>query len=114
MAARRSESSSRPRRPPATTPEARENQLIALAYDAAEREMANGTASSQVITHFLKLGTERERLEREKLAHENELLKARKEALVAGASSQELYEAAIAAFRGYAPSSVPDEEVYDD
>lgn len=56
---------------PAMTPKARENQMIALAMDAAERQLLDGSASSQVITHFLKLGTERERLEREKLEKEN-------------------------------------------
>ena len=105
----------RARRAPATTPEARENQLIALAYDAAERDMLEGKASSQVITHFLKLGTAREQLERQKLEHETELLRARKESLEASNNSHELYEQAIRAFKGYRGS--PDEEVeefYDD
>ena len=60
---------------PVLSPEARENQLISLAMDRAEEKLLNGTASSQLITHFLKLGTEKERLEREKLAKENELTK---------------------------------------
>lgn len=51
------------RRPPASTPEARENQLIALAVDLAEKQLANGTASAQVINHYLKLGSSREKLE---------------------------------------------------
>lgn len=113
--ARKSQSSQRPRRPPARSPEARENQLIALAYDAAEKDMLAGTASSQVITHFLKLGTAREQLERVKLEHETELLRARKEQLDATTNSQELYEKAIQAFRGY--RGTPDEaegEYYDD
>ena len=53
------------RRPPATTPEARENQMIALAVDLAERQLLEGTASSQVITHYLKLGSTKERIEKE-------------------------------------------------
>ena len=55
------------RRPPATSVEARENQLISLAVDLAERQLSEGTASSQVITHYLKLGTTKDRLEKEKL-----------------------------------------------
>ena len=62
----------------AMSPEARENQLISEAVDLAEEQIINGTASSQVITHFLKLGSMKERLEREKLQNENELLNAAK------------------------------------
>jgi hypothetical protein len=69
------------RRPPATTPEARENQLIALAVDLAEKQLSEGTASSQVISHYLKLGSTREQLEKQKLEKENELLKAKTEAI---------------------------------
>ena len=58
---------------PALTPEARENQLISLAVDLAEKQLQEGTASSQVITHYLKLGSMRERLEREKLEEENKI-----------------------------------------
>ena len=54
-------------RRPMLTPEAKENQMISLAMDCAERQMMEGTASSQVITHFLKLGSGKERLERENL-----------------------------------------------
>ena len=61
---------------PALTPEARENQLIYLATDLAEKQLREGTASSQVITHYLKLGSTKEKLEREKLAEENNLLRA--------------------------------------
>jgi hypothetical protein len=98
---RRQEEPSRPRRPPATTPEGRENQLIGLAVELAERQLLEGTASSQVITHYLKLGTSRERLEQEKLRHENELLKAKKEALASQARVEELYMEALGAMRGY-------------
>ena len=86
---------------PATTPEARERQLIALAVDRAEQPLQDGTASSQVITHFLKLATEKERLEREKLERENELLRAKTEALQAEKTKEELYRNAIAAMRRY-------------
>lgn len=98
-----------PRRPPATTPQARENQLIALAIDEAEKQLRAGTASSQVITHFLKLGTVRESLEREKITHENELLKARSEAIASGARMEELYGKAIQAMRGYQGQDVEEE-----
>lgn len=91
----------RPRRPPATTPEARENQLINSAIELAERQLQEGTASSQVITHFLKLATTRERLEQEKLARENELLRARSEALASNGRMEELYSNAIDAMRMY-------------
>ena len=66
---------------PAITPEARENQLISLAVDLAERQLREGTASSQVITHYLKLGSTREKLERERLEEENKLLRAKYKAI---------------------------------
>lgn len=91
----------RPRRPPATTPEARENQMISLAVDLAEKQLAAGTASAQVITHYLKLGTTREALEKEKLSRENELLKARSEALASSQRVEELYLNALNAMRTY-------------
>lgn len=95
-----SASDKKPRRP-ALTPEARENQLIALAVDEAERQMREGTASSQVITHFLKLGSTVARLEREKLEEENQLLKAKTKALQDAADMKELYADAIAAMKRY-------------
>ena len=82
---------SRPGRPPATTLEGRENQLIAEAVDLAEQQIRSGKASSQVITHFLKLGTTREKLEQERLANENSLLKAKVEALASSVRVEELY-----------------------
>ena len=72
---------------PVLSPEARENLLISLAMDRAEEKLLNGTASSQLITHFLKLGTEKERLEREKPAKENELLKDKTSAIEASKES---------------------------
>ena len=89
------------RRPPATTLEGRENQVIAAAMDLAEEQILDKTASSQVITHFLKLGSVREQLEREKLIQENELLKARVEALASAGRIEELYTEAMAAMRAY-------------
>ena len=89
----------------ATTPEARERQLVSMAMDRAEQQLVDGTASSQVITHFLKLGTTRDELEREKLKHENELLKARTEALQSAERQEELYKEALSAMKTYAGQS---------
>lgn len=86
---------------PALTPEARENQLIALSMDEAERRIRDGTASSQLLTHFLKLGTAKAQLEIEKTKHENELLKAKTEALQTAKRVEELYDSAIKAMRTY-------------
>ena len=91
----------RQRRPPATTPEARENQLIALAVNVVEDQLRNGTASSQVITHYLKLGTTREQLEKEKLSSENKLMKAKVEQLESSKGSEAMYSKALNAFRSY-------------
>jgi hypothetical protein len=90
-----------PKRRPAATLEGRENQLIALAVDLAEQQLRKGTASSQVISHYLKLGTTREILEQEKLRRENELLRARTEAAESGKRSEELYQSALEAMRSY-------------
>jgi hypothetical protein len=99
----------KPERPPATTPEARENQLIAAAVDLAERQIREGKASSQVITHYLKLGTTREKLEQERLKGENELLKAKVESLASAARVEELYANALKAMRSYAGQQEPDD-----
>lgn len=88
-------------KPPARTPEGREEQLISLAINLAEKQLEEGTASAQVITHYLKLASTRERLEKEKLAHENELLKAKTESLKSMARVEELYSNAIDAMRTY-------------
>ena len=89
------------RMPPALTPEDRENQLIALATNVAEEQLLNGTASAQVITHYLKLGSTKERLEKEKLQKENELLRAKTEALESAKHVEELYKGALEAMRSY-------------
>jgi hypothetical protein len=103
MATRRKvESSDKPRRPPATTPEGRENQLISRAVDLAEKQLQEGTASSQIITHYLKLGSTREQLEQDRLKHENNLLEAKIEAMASAKRVEELYETALNAMRSYA------------
>ena len=86
---------------PALTPEARENQLIYLATDLAEQQLRDGTASSQVITHYLKLGTTKERIEKEILEKQKELISAKTEALQSNKRIEELYKDAIAAMRKY-------------
>lgn len=95
---------------PALTPEARENQMISLAVDLAEKQLQEGTASSQVITHYLKLGSMRERLEREKLAEENKLLRAKTKSIEEAADMKDLYEKAIKAMQRYSGNSDDDEE----
>lgn len=89
------------RRPPATTPEARENQLISWAIDLAERQLSEGTASSQVITHFLKLATTRERIEKEILEEKRDLIKAQTENIRSGKKIEELYTNALNAMKAY-------------
>jgi ribulose-5-phosphate 4-epimerase/fuculose-1-phosphate aldolase len=91
----------RTRRPPATTPEARENQMINLAMDLAEKQLVEGTASSQIITHYLKLATTTQQLEKEKLEKENLLLKAKTEAIQSAKEVEKLYKEAMDAFKSY-------------
>ena len=95
---------------PALTPEARENQMIALAVDLVEQRLLDGTASSQETTHFLKLGSMKNRLEMEKLQEENRLLKARTEALQSTKRVEELYSEAIKAMRRYSGQGSDDDE----
>ena len=86
---------------PALTPEARESQLIALATDLAEKQLREGTASSQVITHYLKLGSTKERIEREILEEQKKLIEAKTENLQTAKRVEELYANALEAMRGY-------------
>lgn len=86
---------------PATSEEAREKQLISLAVDLAEKQLLEGTASSQVITHYLKLGTQREKLERENLKKQGMLLDAKTESLHSNERLEELYKKAIDALKMY-------------
>ena len=98
---------------PGLTLESNENQLISLATKLAEKQLLEGTASSQVITHYLKLGTVKAQLEKEKLELENELLKAKTEAIKSAATSEALFAEAIQAMRVYSGSG-NDEETDDD
>lgn len=102
--------SDRPQRPPATTPEGRENQLIAMAMDEAERQIRGGTATSQLLTHFLKLGSTREDLEKQRLRSENELLKAKVEDLGSQKKTEELYAKALKAMKTYSGHPEPEDD----
>ena len=86
---------------PALTPEARENQLISLAIDLVEQRLLDGTASSQETTHFLKLASRKAKLEAERQELENELIRAKTQALRDQADMKVLYADAIAAMRRY-------------
>ena len=97
------------KRRPATTPQARENQLIALAMDAAERQLVEGTASSQVITHFLKLATEKAKLEMQILEAQKELAIAKTEAIQSSQRDEEMYAEVLKAMRNYSGQGDPDE-----
>jgi len=103
--------SRKPRRP-ATTVKGREDQLISLAADLAEKQLVDGSASSQVITHFLKLASTREQLEQKRLENENLLLSAKVDQLRSAKRIEELYETALNAMRQYAGREI--EEFEDD
>ena len=94
---------------PALNPEAEENQLISLAMARVKERLINGTATSQEVCHFLRLGSEKERLEKEKLKEENELLKAKTEALKSTKKIEELYSEAMKAFCSYQPTRQDDD-----
>lgn len=100
-------------RRPATTEEHRENQLVSLAIDLAEKQLSEGTASSQVITHYLKLGSSREKLEQERLLRENQLLNSKVQMMASAKRVEELYAEALNAMRAYAGQEVVESE-YDD
>lgn len=95
--------------PPANSAEERENQLIAAAVNLAEKQLLEGTASPSVITHYLRLASGRERLVREKLERENEVLRAKAEVLESNRRTEELYAQAIDAMRSYNGLSNGDE-----
>ena len=99
-------------RPP-ITPEAKEQLMISLAYDLVEQRLRNGTASSQETTHFLKLGTEKARLEQKRLEAETEMIIAKKESLQAQQESKELFAEAISAFKRYSGQSSSEDDPYE-
>ena len=97
-------------RPPGKTPEDRENQLISIAVDLAEKQILAGTASAQVISHYLKLGSSREKLEQQRLANEVDLLKIKREAIESEKRVEEMYAEAMDAFRAYSGHEAPEPE----
>lgn len=96
---------------PATTPEGRESQLVSLASDLAERQMKEGSASAQVITHYLKLGSSREKLEQERLRQENLMTQAKIEQISAQGRTEEMLANALAAFQRYAGKDAEEDEI---
>lgn len=101
MVVRNSKEKRRPVGRPATTLEGREKQLVSLAVDLAEQQLREGTATSQVISHYLKLGSTREELEQDRLLQENELLRAKVEAMGSMKNIEKLYSEALNAMRTY-------------
>lgn len=99
--------------PPPLTPEARENYMISLAMDRAEEQLRDGTASAQVIVHYLRLGTRKDRIEQEQEELKNELLKAKTDAIKAAENTERLYAEAMKAFRYYGGEG-EDEEYLDE
>ncbi len=95
---------------PALTPEARENQMISLAVDLAERQLMDGTASAQVITHYLKLATQKEKIEQQILEKQKDLIMAKTESLQSAKRIEELYKNALEAMRNYSGHGGESEE----
>ena len=104
----------RPSIAPAMTPEDQEDQLISLAVDLAMQRLKDGTASNQLVTELIKLGTTKERLAKEKLQRENEMLRAKTEALEAAKDNGERYAAAIRAFAEYSGHPEYDDDEFED
>lgn len=97
-------------RRPSLTPEAKENQMVALAMELAEKQLRDGTASSQVIAHFLKLGSSKEVLEQKILEKQTALLEAKTENIKSSKQTEELYKNALRAMKIYSGGENQDEE----
>lgn len=97
-------------RPPARTPEERENQLVEAAVDLAEKQLKSGEASAQVITHYLKLGSSRERLEQQRLKNEVALLETKREVLESEKRVETLIADALRAMQIYSGNADPNED----
>lgn len=102
------------RRPPAKTPEEYENLLIMKSLKEIERQIDSGTASSQLLSHYAKLASTRERLEQERLMREIDMLERKAEAMESAKRVEELYEGAIAAMRSYGGHDPIDQDGDDD
>lgn len=101
------------RRKTAATPEERENQLIAMAYDLAEEQIRTKTASAMVLTHFLKLATQKEQLEREILTEQRKLVTAKRESIDAARRNDTIYEEALKAMQTYSGTGIFDHDYPD-
>lgn len=108
------ESKVRRRRAPAESPEAAERRCTMLAYNLAEKQLEDGNASPSVITHFLKLATERSKLEREKLSRETELLQTKNVAIQESKNMQDMLSDAMNMMKHYQAAFGNDEEEYDE
>lgn len=98
---------------PGLTPESQENQMIYLAVKLAEQQLQDGTASSQVITHFLKLGSSKEKLEKEILAKQKDLIEAKTQSIQSAKKVEELMEKALSAMKTYSGNGDAGEEIDD-
>lgn len=96
------------------TTESRENQLVAKAVKLAEKKLDDGTASDGLIMHYLKLGTVKAELEREKLRYDTELTKAKTESLESAKNSEAMFAEAIKAIRTYQGQGGGEDEEYED
>lgn len=112
MASQERKKTPRPLRP-ATTPEAREGQLVALATNLAEKQLRDGSASAQVITHYLRHGSTREKLEQKRLENENLLTQAKIEQMKSAARVEEMYGQALRAMKQYAGNDEDEDDEYD-
>lgn len=110
MARRRLPDDGQRHRRPATSSEAREQEIASLAYDLAEEQIIAGSASSQVISHFLKVGSTRELLEQQRIQHENELMRVKQEQIAGQARVEELYRSALDAMRSYSGQLEPPDD----
>ena len=85
----------------ALSPQADENEMIALAMEQARKQLMEGTASSQIVVHYLKLASSKENLEQQIAEQQLELLKAKTDAIKSAKRSEELYAEAIKAMQEY-------------
>lgn len=102
------------RTPPATTPEGREQQLVALAMDATEKRIRNGTASAQELVYLMKAGSPTAKTEKQILELQKELIAAKTEAIQSQKRVEELYSDALKAMRAYSGADDIDDNRYDD
>lgn len=102
------------RRSPAKTPEERESLLISKSLNLIERQIEEGTVSSAVLSIYARAGTERDRLEKERLRNENDVLRKKVETMEAAVDLKNLMEDALSAFKGYQGSRAPSTLNFDE